>query len=99
MSSKDKKVETPPEALAFIDLILGAMEDAAVDRKLTQLKAQIMPRKTGRMAHVRIIVVPETMDLEQAQPFKKGTCPNCKGTGSYDGSACLRCGATGKVIQ
>jgi hypothetical protein len=31
--------------------------------------------------------------------IKRETCPNCKGSGSYDGSACVRCGASGKVTS
>ncbi len=33
----------------------------------------------------------------RAQEQDREPCPNCKGSGSYDGSACVRCGASGTV--
>lgn len=55
------------QAGAFIDILLAAMSDAAVERKLTQLKTTITPEKTGRATLVRIIIVPESMDMEWPQ--------------------------------
>lgn len=50
---------------AFLDLLIAAMLDAAVERKLTQLQTCIDPRGSGKrenMRTVRIIIVPELMD-------------------------------------
>lgn len=46
----------------FIDLLIAAMKDAAIERKLTQLKTTITPEETGKAKHVRLIVIPEEMD-------------------------------------
>ena len=58
-------------AEAFGDFILAAMLDAAIERKMTQLKTEITPEKTGRVTQVRIIIVPETMDEDRPQGFGK----------------------------
>ncbi len=54
-------------AEAFGDFLFAAMQDAAVERKLTQLKTEITPEKTGKRTVIRIIVVPESMDVEWPQ--------------------------------
>jgi hypothetical protein len=53
---------------AFLDLLVAAMKDAALEKKLTQLALQFDPtEKAGRATHrVRVIVVPE--ELEHTWP-------------------------------
>lgn len=46
---------------AFLNLLIAAMKDAAIERKLTQLKTTIDPDGKG-IRHVRLIIVPEAMD-------------------------------------
>lgn len=53
---------------AFLNLLIAAMSDAAVENKLTQLKTQIDPDGKG-IRHVRIIVIPEAMDFNFARPL------------------------------
>lgn len=48
---------------AFLDLLIAAMNDAAMELKLTQLKAQIDPDGKG-LRYVRIVVIPEKMEFE-----------------------------------
>jgi hypothetical protein len=48
---------------AFLDLLVAAMKDAAVNRSLTQLRTQLDPDGKG-LRVVRIIVVPEQMDFK-----------------------------------
>jgi hypothetical protein len=49
---------------AFLDVLLAAMKDAALERKLTQLALQFDPtEKAGRATHrIRIVVIPEELD-------------------------------------
>jgi hypothetical protein len=49
---------------AFLDLLIAALKDAAVERKLTQLAVQLDPSETGKgpLRRVRVIVVPEELD-------------------------------------
>lgn len=47
----------------FLELLIAAMKDAAIEMKLTQLKTQIDPDGKG-VRHVRLIVVPEAMEYE-----------------------------------
>lgn len=58
------------QAQAFETLIIAGMMDAAIERKLTQLKAVITPPNHTRPIQVRIIIVPESMDIEQPKPFE-----------------------------
>lgn len=53
----------------FIDFLVAAMTDAAVERKMTQLKTTITPEKTGKATFVRVIIVPESMDVEWTKPL------------------------------
>jgi hypothetical protein len=48
----------------FLDLLIAAMKDAVIERKLTQLQAQLDPTDTGKgpLKRVRIIVVPDELD-------------------------------------
>jgi hypothetical protein len=55
--SKEKR-----QAEAFLDLLVAAMKDAAVNMELTQLKTQIDAEGNGKIRYVRIIVVPEAME-------------------------------------
>lgn len=50
---------------AFLDVLVAAMKDAALERKITQLKTQLDPNGKG-VKRIRIIVVPEEMDFEFA---------------------------------
>jgi len=45
--------------LAFLDLLLAAFDDAAKEKKLTQLGIQFLPKGETKMAKVRVIVIPE----------------------------------------
>lgn len=49
---------------AFLDMLLAAMKDAAIEKKLTQLQLQFDPSETGKGAlkRVRVIVIPEELD-------------------------------------
>lgn len=51
--------------LTFIELLLAAMKDAALEFKLTQLQTQFDPTETGKgkLHTVRIIVIPEKMQF------------------------------------
>lgn len=53
---------TPVEA--FFNVMNAAMKDAAISRNLTQLMIQLDARGDGKMERVRIIVVPEKMDVQ-----------------------------------
>lgn len=55
-------------AEAFGDLLLAGMKDAAINFKMTQLKAEITPEGKTKPIQVRIIIVPEKMEHE----FPKG---------------------------
>lgn len=54
-----------------LNVILAAMMDAVVERKLTQLKLQIQPEGYVRPQYVRIVIMPETMDREWPQGLGK----------------------------
>lgn len=60
---------------AFLDLLIAAMKDAAIERKLTQLKTQLDPTETGKgpLKTIRIIVIPEEMDFEWPRHAPLGT--------------------------
>ena len=51
---------------AFLGLLLAAMKDAAVNRKLTQLQTQLDPTEGrvpgAKLKVVRIIVIPDELD-------------------------------------
>jgi hypothetical protein len=50
---------------AFLDLLIAAMKDAAIERKLTQLAIQLDPTETGKgpLKRVRVVVIPEELDF------------------------------------
>lgn len=52
-----------PQA-AFLDMLVAAFKDAALERKLTQLAIQFDPTETGRgpLKKVRVVVIPEELD-------------------------------------
>lgn len=50
----------------FLDLLIAAMKDVALELKLTQLQAQIQPDGKGKLHRVRIIVIPD--ELEHTWP-------------------------------
>lgn len=58
---------------AFVEMLLAAMKDAALNRELTQLAIQFDPTETGKgkLHRVRVIVVPEKLDWTwpSAQPL------------------------------
>lgn len=68
---KDLHEKEARQKLAFIDFVVAAMLDAAVERKLTQLKTTIQVPGRSSPTLVRIIVVPETMDFESTQPLER----------------------------
>lgn len=55
---------------AFLDLLIAAMKDAAIEKKLTQLQTQLDPTETGRgpLKRIRIIVVPDELDFTWPSP-------------------------------
>ena len=55
-------MNSPQEA--FLLLLIAAMKDAAIEKKLTQLQTQLDPTETGKgpLKRVRIIVVPDDLD-------------------------------------
>jgi len=55
---------------AFIDIFAAALEDAAKERKLSQLKTTVQPEGVAKPQVVRIIIVPDTMDVEWSQPLE-----------------------------
>jgi hypothetical protein len=56
--------------IAFFDLLIAAMKDAALEMKLTQFQTTIDPDGKG-MRLVRIVVVPEEMEYRNpdGSPF------------------------------
>jgi hypothetical protein len=63
---------------AFMDLLIAAMMDAAVEKKLTQLKTTIDPDGKGPR-HVRLIVVPEEMHMNWPEHSPAGVKPAAEG--------------------
>ena len=55
---------------AFEDLLIAGMMDAAIERKMTQLKTVITPPGRTKPEQVRIIIVPESMDIEWSKPLE-----------------------------
>jgi hypothetical protein len=47
---------------AFLDMLIAAMKDAALEKKLTQLQTQLDADGTGRLRKVRIVVIPEELE-------------------------------------
>lgn len=64
-------MSTPQEA--FLDMLIAAMHDAAIERKLTQLQTTITPGGSGKAKIVRIIVIPEEMDWQWPKDQPLGT--------------------------
>jgi hypothetical protein len=58
---------------AFLEMLLAAMRDAAVERKLTQLQMTITPEGQTTPRFVRIIVIPEEMDMVWPKDRPLGT--------------------------
>lgn len=50
-----------PQGDAFLTLLLAAMDDAALEGKLTQLQTQFVPKGKQQLEVVRIIVIPEKL--------------------------------------
>lgn len=62
-------------AQQFLDLLLAAMTDAAVEGQCTQLQTTITPQG-GRATLIRLIVVPEQLDyVRPAEGVGKFTKP------------------------
>ncbi len=57
---KDKHTS---EADLFLDLLLAAMQDAATTGHITQLQTTIMPAGATKAKLVRLVVVPEEMEV------------------------------------
>jgi hypothetical protein len=55
-------MKNPQEA--FLLMLIAAMKDAAIEKKLTQLVTQLDPTETGKgpLKKVRIIVIPDELD-------------------------------------
>lgn len=53
---------------AFLEMLIAAMKDAAIENKLTQLQTQLDPDGKG-LKVVRIIVIPEVMDFKFKPPL------------------------------
>lgn len=51
-----------PQEEAFLNLLIAAMKDAVIEKKLTQLQAQLDADGKGKLKRCRIIVVPEELD-------------------------------------
>jgi hypothetical protein len=62
---------------AFLELLIAAMQDAAVNKKLTQLQTQLDPTETGRgpLKRIRIIVVPDELDFSWPSHAPLGSNP------------------------
>lgn len=58
-------------ANTFLEFIIAGMADAAVERKMTQLKGLVVPPGRKTPVAVRVIIVPELMDIETAEPWEK----------------------------
>lgn len=60
---------------AFLDLLIAAMRDAAIEHKLSQLQMQLDPTMTGKgpMKRVRIIVVPDELEYTWPSYAPAGT--------------------------
>lgn len=52
-----------PQGDAFLTLLLAAMDDAAITGRITQLQTQFKPAKSNKLEVVRLIVVPEKMQI------------------------------------
>jgi hypothetical protein len=65
-----KQAVNPQEA--FLDLLIAAMKDAALERKLSQLQTQINADGKG-LKVVRIVVIPEEMDHRWPSQAPLGT--------------------------
>lgn len=64
---------TKEQTDTFIDILIAGMQDAAVERKMTQLKTIITPEGRTKPEVVRVIIVPESMDMEWSKPLEKTT--------------------------
>lgn len=62
-----------PQGDAFGKLLLAAMDDAAIDLKLTQLQTQFVPKGKKEMVVVRIIVIPEKLQFTWPSVAPAGT--------------------------
>ena len=47
---------------AFLNMLIAAMQDAAIEKKCSQLQCTITPEETGKATVVRVIVVPNELD-------------------------------------
>lgn len=85
---------------AFLNLLIAALTDAALEMKLCQLQTTIDPDGKGPRL-VRIIVVPEAMEYRHpdgrpfgTEPAGVGICPKCGGQMAHyrlKGYQCSRC--------
>ncbi len=64
----------------LLDIIVAAMNDAAVKGELSQFKLSFTPRSMTEKQHVRIIVIPELMDCER-QPSQPSEGHNASSPG------------------
>lgn len=55
---------------AFLSILFAAISDCATNRELTQIKCEAVSKSTNKTQVVRIILVPETMDMEWSKPLE-----------------------------
>lgn len=51
------------EGELFLDLLIAAMQDAAMTGHITQLQTTITPEGTAKAKLVRLVVIPEDMEV------------------------------------
>jgi len=71
--SPEEQKKREAQAGAVFDMIIAGMLDAATTRHLSQFKTIIVPPWMTRPVPVRIIIVPETMDMEYSKPLERKT--------------------------
>lgn len=59
--------------MAFLDLLLAAMKDAALEGELTQLQITITPEGATKSKTVRIIIIPEELKWTWPKDQPAGT--------------------------
>ncbi len=66
-------MSTYPQGDAFLDLLLAAFDDAALEGKLTQFQTQFQPKGKKNLEVIRLIIVPEKMALTWPSVAPAGT--------------------------
>jgi hypothetical protein len=60
---------------AFLEILVAAMKDAVIEKKLTQLKMQLDARGDGWLEEVRIVIMPEKMEYNWPRESPLGSPP------------------------